>query len=85
MASLCGHGDAQRGDGGDGGGAGAALEQRALADHGAGAQLGEGLAVDVDADHAVEHQVELVAGLALAGQLRALLEVADLRALRRPA
>ncbi len=71
---------AQGGDGGDAGGAGAALEQCALADHGSGSQLGQGVAVDVDTHHAVQDEVELVAGLALPGELGVLLEVADLRA-----
>src|SRR5438093_8513875 len=45
--------------------AGAAFEQRPLADERAGTDLGDLLAVDLDGEHAVEEQVEHVAGLAL--------------------
>ncbi len=80
IASRAATATRRRGDGGDAGGAGAALEEGAFADHGSGAELGEGVAVHVDADHAVQDQVELVARVALAGELGVLLEVADRRA-----
>src|SRR5213592_4272461 len=59
----------------------AALEQRALAEQGTGADLGHPVAVDLDVDNAVEQQEELPALLALGHQRLALLEVAPLELL----
>ena len=41
------------------------LEKRPLAYHGPWSDLGHPLTVDIDLQHAIEHQVELVAGLPL--------------------
>src|SRR6266516_2298492 len=56
----------------------AALEQRALAEQGTGADLGHPVAVDLDVDNAVEQQKQLPTLLALGHQRLALLEVAPL-------
>src|SRR5215207_2936803 len=70
------HGDPAGRDRPQGGRAPAPLEQGHLADHGAGAELGDRLAVDLDPQHAVEEQVHVGAGLALLDQ--------DLVALQAP-
>src|SRR5512133_2439834 len=59
----------------------AALEQRALAEQGTGADLGHPVAVDLDVDNAVEQQEQLPTLLALGHQRLALLEVAPLELL----
>src|SRR2546430_6422278 len=59
----------------------AALEQRALAEQGPRADLGDRVAVDLDIDDAVEEQEELSALLALGHQRLALLEVSPLELL----
>ena len=58
--------DLALGHGAQRGGAAAALQHGALAEHGAGPDLGQRLAVDLDRQHAVEQQVQLaVVGSAL--------------------
>src|SRR5256885_10784077 len=59
----------------------AAFEQRALAEQGAGADLGYWIAVDLDVDDAVEEEEELSAFLALVHERVALLEIAPLELL----
>src|SRR2546423_7108351 len=59
----------------------AAFEQRALAEQGAGADLGHRIAVDLDVDDAVEEQEELSAFFALVHERMALLEIAPLELL----
>ena len=55
-----------------------ALEHGPLAEDRAGSDLGDGLAVDLDRQHAVEQEEQLVARLALLDEALALLELADL-------
>jgi hypothetical protein len=45
-----------------------ALDERALADDGADAELGDDIAVDLDIENAAEEQVQLVTRLALANE-----------------
>src|SRR6266568_1247150 len=59
----------------------AALEERALAQQRAGADLGHLVAVDLDIDDTVEEQEELVALRALGHKRLSLLEVASLELL----
>ena len=58
----------------------AALQHGPLAEHRPGAQLDDLGPVDADHEHAVDDDVELVAGIALAGQYLAGLQPADGRA-----
>src|SRR5205823_15000341 len=69
------------GHGPQGGGAQPALEDGSLAEDGAGAQHGHALAVDLDTQHAVEQEEELVARLPLLGERLALAELAQPRLL----
>src|SRR5579872_3743651 len=73
-----------RRDGPQGRGARAALEHGALAVEGAGAVLGDALAVDLDAHHPVEHEEQVSSRLALVGEGGPRLEVADGRLLAAP-
>ena len=62
-----------------------ALEDAALAEHGAGPDLGDRLAVDLDGEHAVQQQEQLVGlGDALLDQRVPVLHAADVAASRRP-
>ena len=71
-----GHGHADGSDGAQGGGSGAAFEERSFAENGAGADLRDRVAVDLNGENAVEEQVQLAACCTLLGQQRSLGEPA---------
>ena len=72
-----GGGDGAVGDGAQGGGAAALLEQGAFPHHRAGAELADLGAVDPDAKHPIQQQVDVLAGLALLGEQCAFSQRAD--------